>query len=89
MTGEALLVALRRTNKQITVIHDRRLSPAKFTPDQALQVIQMNPACWHGSGTKRRISAIEFRPPAPKRLEWQDCWLTTDAAVLRFPGIAA
>jgi hypothetical protein len=86
MTGETLAVALRRTiktGKKVVVIDNKRIA-AKLSAEQALELITGR-SHWHGSGTKHRISSIEFRPPVymPKRFPWQECWLTTEAAVLQ------
>ena len=83
MTGERLVVALRRTPKKVKVIHGQRLV-AELSPDQALELVLRNSTSWQGSGTRRRVSAIEFRAPLPKRLPWQACWLTLESSVFRF-----
>lgn len=86
MTGETLAVALGRTHKHVLVIDTGR-AVAKLTAQQALELISRNPQGWHGCGTKRRVSAIEFRKPVPAPLpdpEWLACWRTVEASVLAF-----
>jgi hypothetical protein len=80
MSGDTLLVALRRTTKPVKVIDHGRVT-AELTPAQALELVTGR-THWHGCGTKRKISAIEFRPPLPQRSVWQECWRTVEAAVL-------
>jgi len=85
LTGETLIVALRRTSREILVLDNGRPS-AKLDSATALRLVETQ-SHWYGSGTKRRVSAIELRIPKPEpksiaRGPWQECWRTVEAAVL-------
>lgn len=86
LTGETLAVAIRRTQKAIVVL-DHGRPTAKLEPHVALQLVESQ-LHWCGSGTKRRVSAIELRIPKPQapsiyRGGWEECWRTVGASILQ------
>jgi hypothetical protein len=86
LTGETLAVALRRTTRDVLVLDNGRPT-AKLAPIVALQLVETQ-LHWCGSGTKRRVSAIELRIPKPQTPEiprggWEECWRTVSASVMQ------
>lgn len=78
MTGDKLLIALRRTKYQVLFLRDG-LDPVAISSEKAVEMATTG--LYSGSGTNRKVKAIFVTPPLIPSLPWQECWRTISAAV--------
>jgi hypothetical protein len=78
MTGDKLLIALRRTKYQVLFIRDG-LDPVAISGEKAIDMALTG--LYSGSGTNQRIKAIFVTPPVIPVPVWQECWRTISSAV--------
>lgn len=77
LSGESLIVALRRTHTAVKVVIGNQTEQQSSTDVERL--VSGDPGGWEGFGTSRRVRGVR---KLARVATWQKCWRTSEASVL-------